>query len=167
VTDQAPAPRATEPPDPTPDPLAAALQDDFWSKVDMSGGPNACWPFLGYLNPSGYGRYRGADRRGVQAHRQAYEDRVGPIPAGLTLDHLCRNRACANPAHLEPVTQRENVLRGDGESSKNARRTHCIHGHEFTPENTARFAYAPRSRHCRACRAERSRTLIRDPNRKH
>lgn len=88
------------------------------------------------------------------AHRVMYEGLVGPIPAGLTLDHLCRNRACCNPEHLEPTTLRENTLRGEAVSAINARKTHCIRGHAFDSANTYEYKGA---RHCRACRAMRSK----------
>ncbi len=107
------------------------MNEHFWEKVDRSGGPDSCWPFLGYLNPKSYGRYRELGGRTTQAHRYAYEALVGPIPEGLTLDHLCRTRACVNPAHLDPVTNRENVLRGVGLSAQNARKDRCRNGHLF------------------------------------
>jgi hypothetical protein len=107
-----------------------------------------CWPWRGNLNSNGYGRlYVGIHRRA--AHRIAYELLVGPIPEGLTLDHLCRNHACCNPAHLEPVTNRENIMRGDTIPAANARKTHCLHGHEFTPENVGFCSDG--SRRCRTC----------------
>ncbi|MEV4271931.1 HNH endonuclease signature motif containing protein [Micromonospora aurantiaca (nom. illeg.)] len=84
------------------------------------------------------------------AHRIAYEMKRGPVPDGLELDHLCRNRRCVRPAHLEPVTRRTNLLRGETIPARLAERTHCRHGHEFTPENTYQWRG---SRFCRTCRA--------------
>jgi|SaaInlV_100m_DNA_2_1039680.scaffolds.fasta_scaffold62745_2 hypothetical protein len=77
-------------------------------------GPDECWPWLGSTNKqTGYGKKR-FHNRDYQAHRWMYEQKVGKIPEGLTIDHLCKNRSCVNPAHLEPVTQAENVRRGAG-----------------------------------------------------
>ena len=80
------------------------------ARVDTSPGPDSCWPWRGQVNRGGYGvaRYK---RRTTTAHRAIYRILVGPIPDGLELDHLCRNRLCVNPAHLEPVTHLENVRR--------------------------------------------------------
>lgn len=110
--------------------------------VDESG----CWIWHGHCDRHGYGRCG----RGL-AHRASYETFVGEIPAGLQLDHLCRVRNCVNPEHLEPVTMLENIRRGF-----NANKTHCIHGHEFTPENTYRKPKTT-ARNCRACVAEHAR----------
>lgn len=88
------------------------------------------------------------------AHRYAWITLVGEIPAGLHIDHLCRNKVCVNPDHLEPVTPRVNVLRGYSMVAANARATHCTHGHEFTPENT-RLKHGDRI--CRQCRRDSNR----------
>ncbi len=87
-------------------------------------------------------------------HKVAYEELVGTVPEGAELDHLCRVRACCNPAHLEPVTHRENVERGGSLTNDNAAKTACSRGHAFTPENTAIQTYPDgrfMRRRCRAC----------------
>lgn len=89
-----------------------------------------------------------------QAHRVAYELVRGPIPPGLELDHLCKNRACCNPDHLEPVSHAENLRRGDGWSGRNAKKHSCVHGHAFTPENT-RIRKSDGARICRTCMDQR------------
>lgn len=102
--------------------------------------PNSgCWLWTGTVNNWGYGVLRVVvDGRGTTtpAHRFSYEAHVGKIATGLELDHLCRNRQCVNPTHLEPVTHRENTMRSDAISAINARKTRCSRGHEFSPENT-------------------------------
>lgn len=118
-----------------------------------------CWTWGGHINKSGYGRIH-ADGRQVSTHRVAYELLVGPIPPGLVLDHLCRNRACWRPDHLEAVSLRENILRGVGPTAVNAPKTHCPQGHEYTPENTrTRRGGREGQRECRKCRhaAEKKR----------
>jgi hypothetical protein len=136
----------------------------FWSKFTASSS-DACWPWhepaVNKVNGYGYlhiGRENGVHRRAL-AHRFAYEMIVGPIPDGLHIDHLCRNRACVNPAHMEPVTQRENTLRGIAVSATNARKTHCSAGHEFTSENT-RTRSDNGGRRCRTCARNQSSSRV-------
>lgn len=131
----------------------------FWSKVER-GRKRECWPWIGGSTRDGYGQFHPFRLRGkVQAHRYAYELLVGPVPSDLTLDHLCRNRACCNPAHLEPVTHRVNILRGTGASARNLRKTHCAQGHEYTEENTY-IRYDGR-RECRVCQRKWHRDKMR------
>ncbi|GAB3776674.1 hypothetical protein GCM10027600_42800 [Nocardioides ginsengisegetis] len=104
-----------------------------------------CWIWKGHITRYGYGQLRGK-----KAHRLVYEAMVGPIPEGLVIDHLCRNRACVNPEHMEPVTNEENLDRGARSPSK----TTCPVGHSYTPENTYVYNGA---RQCRTCRREAAR----------
>ena len=117
----------------------------FWSKVDIQPG-DACWLWTA-SKVRGYGRFR---LNGLMhpAHRVAYEMVVGPIPHGLTLDHLCRTLSCVRPSHLEPVSGRENILRGEGPAARAARRTECPQGHSYSAENTRLFND---KRYCRTC----------------
>jgi len=131
----------------------------FWAKVDFDGPApkhnpelGACWLWKDHL-VGGYGQYRTV--RGMRAaHRHAYRLCVGPIPRGYTLDHLCRNTACVRPAHLEPVTLRDNILRGNGPTAQNARKTHCPRGHAYNKANTYYWKRpgGGLDRICRACR---------------
>jgi hypothetical protein len=107
----------------------ASDQDRFAKTVDMDldGG---CWAWTRPLRPNGYGEFT-VGREQHTAHRWAYLLFVGPIEDGLVVDHLCRNRACVNPDHLELVTNAENVLRGEGHSAENARKTTCLRGHDL------------------------------------
>jgi hypothetical protein len=104
-----------------------------------------------------YGLFK-LDGRLRMAHRVAYEDIIGPIAPGLVVDHLCRNPACVNPFHLEPVTRQVNARRGNGPRLAAARhraRTHCKHGHAVTPENI--YVQSNGKRYCRPCRARLKR----------
>jgi hypothetical protein len=116
----------------------------FWAKVDAED----CWVWTAAKKFDGYGLFRRSDQRQVFAHRWAYEHLVRPIPDDLTVDHLCRVRACVNPDHMELVEMSVNVLRGYGPSAMNARRTHCQKGHELVQAKTQRI--------CRTCQTEYS-----------
>lgn len=113
---------------------------------------NGCWLWTGYKQPKGYGTFK---RNGTMqlAHRAAYELLRGEIPAGLQLDHLCRNRSCVNPDHLEPVTNRENCARSPIHKMN---RTQCPQGHAYTPENTY-INPANHGRVCRTCQCVKKR----------
>ncbi len=131
--------------------LPAAIR--FAAKVSQPDC-NGCWNWLGRDNGQGYGAFKAG---GVQykAHRFSYEMAVGPIPDGLELDHLCRNRMCVNPAHLEPVTSRVNVLRGIAPPAANATKTHCPKGHPYDDANTW-HAKSRRERVCKTCKRARN-----------
>jgi hypothetical protein len=117
-------------------------------RVAVSG----CWIWEGAKNRTGYGQIalgtkEGGDKRRVLAHRFAYEMLRGPIPEGLSLDHLCRTPACVNPAHLEPVTHAENMRRSRGFR----RKTHCAQGHALTPDNLVPRAGKEGQFRCKTC----------------
>lgn len=129
-------------------------EDAFWAKVDQGGD---CWEWTACLQGKGYGQIH--ERIGFKqyrsrlAHRVAYELVKGPIPEGLDLDHLCRNRKCVNPDHLEPVTRQENLARGVGAGETRKRwqaQTHCKRGHELAGDNIY-IIPSTGSRQCLAC----------------
>jgi len=134
------------------------MNERLWSHVDKNGpipehrpelGP--CWIWLAAKGKKdGYGKVKIKGKM-VQAHRATYEDVKGPIPEGLTLDHLCRNRACVNYDHTEPVTLWQNTLRSTNFVAENSRKALCIRGHELTPDNCYSSHLARGERQCKAC----------------
>jgi len=137
--------------------MDAKTEARFWSKVDRSD-VKGCWVWTGTLS-AGYGRFflhsASAGRSLPRAHRVAWWLTNGPMDASLVLDHLCRNKACVNPAHLEQVEQAANVHRGDGPTAQNARKTRCVHGHPFDAKNTKTNPNGGRV--CRTCKRIRRR----------
>lgn len=138
-------------PGPKPKPPAAR----FWPKVEKSDG---CWLWAGAVSSSGYGSFCWRSDENVSAHVAAWRLTHGDVPGGLELDHLCRSPLCVNPDHLEAVPHRVNVQRGTVAEVNRRRqqaKTHCSHGHEYTPDNTY-WVNRPevsggRSRQCREC----------------
>jgi hypothetical protein len=134
------------------------LKDLFWAKVNKDGGiPPArqdlgsCWVWTGFLDRDGYGLFANKRTGTNRAHRWSYVAAMGDIAPDLVIDHLCRNRACVRPDHLEPVTNKVNAERGII-----AQKTHCIRGHEFTARNT--YIKPNGTRCCRDCRNTRNKT---------
>lgn len=137
---------------PARDPL-----DRFWDQVEVADHPSGCWMWNGCFSKYGYGRFTlGSKLDGsfheVAAHRFSYEEEFGPVPDGLVLDHLCREKACVNPMHLEAVSMAENTRRG---LADNASKTECLRGHRYDQQNT--YFDKSGSRACRACRNARAR----------
>lgn len=138
------------------DPLAirrgeGSADHRFWKRVEIQ--PNGCWYWIGAANTQGYGRFWDGYKRWL-AHRWAYEQKYGPVPDGLHLDHFkCDTPKCCNPEHVRPVTPRENTLRADNPASRNLAKTRCIRGHVFDEANTI---ITPTGRKCRTCAETRS-----------
>lgn len=131
-------------------PFPSDIPDDvkarFWAKADVRG-PNECWLWPRGGPRSRYGKF-GFNGDSFCAHRVAYELAVGPIPDGLTIDHLCRETFCVNPQHLEAVTQQENNRRSTGFCGTNIQKTHCPYGHPYSTYKSGRSAG---HRYCRTC----------------
>lgn len=150
--------------------MRGTLEERFWAKVSKDGD-GGCWLWTGSRRGTGYGYISVGRRKNAPAHRVSYAINVGAIPNGLHIDHLCRVRHCVNPAHLEPVTCKENIIRGHvARGTRNPKvrtglpqcqqRTHCKHGHPFDPVNTywyRRSATGYLTRSCRTCRTIQSR----------
>ena len=121
-------------------------EERFWAKVTKTP---YCWIWPGPSNNSGYGTFTPNGRRSTRgAHRYAYELVRGPIPVGMEIDHVCRNKLCVNPSHLEVVTHRENNLRAGGWATAHANATHCPQGHPYDLINTQ---FRRGRRYCREC----------------
>ncbi len=129
----------------------------LWLKVRVV--ETGCWEWQGYKH-DGYGGCSLDGKRNLYTHRVFYSRLVGPIPSGLYLDHLCRNRCCANPSHMEIVTNKENVLRGQGFAAVNAAKTHCPKGHPYDESNTAIWHWRKQPRRaCKTCNREKYHRL--------
>jgi hypothetical protein len=134
--------------------MSERLWARFWAKVDV-GGRGDCWMWLGCRDTNGYGRFSvspggGAKRKLIHSHRIALQLVGREVPTGMHTDHLCRNRLCVNPAHLEVVTPRTNILRGTGLTARHAVATHCPQGHPYSGDNL--YITPKGDRDCRACR---------------
>ncbi|KKK68632.1 hypothetical protein LCGC14_2942090, partial [marine sediment metagenome] len=145
------------------------LPAHFWAKVRIGSAPvhrpdlGPCWEWIAGRNSAGYGCFYDDGKPQIRAHRFAYEKLIGPILVGLEADHLCRLPPCVNPNHIEPVTHRENILRGNTGNTHNSIKTHCPQGHPYGEANTYRYPDGRRS--CRACsRSNRRRERKRGRN---
>jgi hypothetical protein len=133
---------------------------NLMSKIDVVG---SCWEWTASKTWNGYGQFN-FNGKTILVHRLSYELFKGEIPQGMELDHLCRNRSCVNPDHLEAVTNKENQRRGNSGKNPNSwkfqkNKTHCPQGHEYSEENTN--VDKINRRFCKQCNRIRSRNLQR------
>lgn len=135
---------------PKPKPSRA---DRFWAKVEKGEG---CWVWSASLTHDGYGCFRGENGMTL-AHRFSYILANGPVPDGFQIDHLCRNRRCVRPDHLESVTPRENAMRSNSSGALAVRTGKCVRGHDLSGARVVVTAEGRVERHCRECRRERRR----------
>lgn len=128
------------------------LPERFWAKIQVT--QDGCWEWTAYRDKDGYGSYRlgAANSKHWRVHRLTYSTFVRELAPGEQIDHLCRNRSCCNPQHLEPVSLRENVDRGENYVSINRKKTHCPQGHEYAGDNLRiKVSKGVQRRICRAC----------------
>jgi len=135
----------------TKHPVSRPLLERLWEKVEKSPEAEGCWLWLGATNNMGYGQIGIGGEKTVLVHRVSYEALVGPIPEGKVLDHLCRTTNCINPDHLEPVVQRENILRGKTVIAAKVAQEFCIRGHPLSGDNLDPYALQHGHRECKIC----------------
>lgn len=136
-------------------PNTIPIEERFKEKyrVDQESG---CWIWTASLMPNGYAQFRYSRAKNGYGHRFSYEHHIGPIPEGRQIDHLCKNKACVNPDHLDVVTPKTNIERIGPRRSANAEKTHCPRGHPLSGDNLYVFPNR-RARTCRTCRREYAR----------
>jgi hypothetical protein len=137
---------------------ARPIAERALEKIDKGPHPGGCWHWAGTMGSNGYGVLSVGSRASIGAHRAVWEALRSPIPAGLHIDHLCRNQRCVNPDHLEPVTPRVNILRGHTVAAANAAKTYCPQGHPLFGEN---LMVSSRRRYCRECTRQHCREYYR------